>query len=168
MLREEMAQRPYLQLMHALEVGGVSYAVAGGLAVVLHGVPRMTFDLDIVVDDDDANMQRLVRVFEQEGFRPRLPVQLNELADRDARRRWVEERNLIAFTVTHPVRIMEEVDVVLAMPVTWSEVEASRVFREIEGIRVPVVGRRLLRRMKLATGREKDRSDAELLGHGDD
>jgi hypothetical protein len=163
-----MAQRPYLQLMRAFEVGDVSYAVAGGLAVVLHGVPRMTFDLDILVDDDDANLQRLVQVFEQEGFRPRIPVQLSELADREARRRWVEERNMIAFTVTHPARVMEEVDVILAMPVTWKEVEASRIFREIDGVRVPVVGRRLLRRMKLATGREKDRNDAELLGDGDD
>ena len=136
--------------------------------MVLHGVPRMTFDLDILVDDDDANMQRLVDVFEQEGFRPRLPVALRELADANARKRWIEERNLIAFTVTHPTRIMEEVDVVLVAPVSWLEVAASLVFREIEGTRVPVVGRSLLRRIKLATGREKDRSDAELLGEGDD
>lgn len=163
-----MADRPYLQLMRALEASGVRYAVAGGFAVVLHGVPRMTFDLDIVVDDDDANMQRLVMVLEQEGFRPRLPVALAELADATARKRWIEERNLIAFTVTHPVRAMEEVDVVLVAPVTWPEVDASRVLREIDGVRVPVVGRALLRRMKLATGREKDKSDAELLGDGDD
>lgn len=163
-----MADRPYLQLMRALEAGQVSYAVAGGFAVVLHGVPRMTFDLDIVVDDEDANMQRLARVLEQEGFRPRLPVALSELADAKARKRWIEERNLIAFTVTHPVRIMEELDVVLVAPVSWPEIAASRVFRAIDGVRVPVVGRRLLRRMKLATGREKDRNDAELLGDGDD
>ena len=163
-----MSNRPYLQLMRALETGGVAYAVAGGFAVVLHGVPRMTFDLDIVVDDDEANMQRLVRVLEHEGFRPRLPVALSELADANARKDWIETRNLIAFTVTHPTRTMEEVDIVLVAPVTWPEIDASRVFREIEGVRVPVVGRRLLRRMKLATGREKDRSDADLLGDGDE
>jgi hypothetical protein len=32
---------------------------------------------------------------------------------------------------------------------------------------VPVIGRALLRRMKLATGRERDALDAELLGTGD-
>lgn len=163
-----MTDRPYLQLMRSLEAGRVSYAVAGGFAVVLHGVPRMTFDLDVIVDDDDANMQRLVQVLEQEGFRPRLPVALHELADAGARKRWVEERNMIAFTVTHPVRIMEEVDIVLVVPVPWAEIEASRVIRTIEGVHVPVVGRRLLRHIKLATGREKDRADAELLGAGDD
>jgi hypothetical protein len=163
-----MADRPYLQLMRALEAGRVGYAIAGGFAVVMHGVPRMTFDLDILVDDDDANMHRLVEVFEQEGFQPRLPVALRELADSSARQRWIEERNLIAFTVTHPTRIMEEVDVVLVAPVTWPEIAASLLFREIEGVRVPVVGRSLLRRIKLATGREKDRADAELLGEGDD
>ena len=38
------------------------FAIAGGLAVVLHGVPRMTFDLDIVVDLEVENLLRLVDV----------------------------------------------------------------------------------------------------------
>jgi hypothetical protein len=97
-----------------------------------------------------------------------LPVALRELADSNMRKQWIEERNLIAFTVTHSTRIMEEVDVVLETPFSWPEIAASLVFREIEGTRVPVIGRSLLRRMKLATGREKDRTDAELLGKGDD
>ena len=163
-----MADRPYVQLFRALEAGHVSYAVAGGFAVVLHGVPRMTFDLDIVVDDDASNMARLVDVVEREGFRPRLPVALAELADAHIRRSWIEERNLIAFTLLHPIRPMEELDIVLVQPFPWAEIAASCVVREIEGVRVPVIGRELLRRMKLQTGREKDRVDAELLGALDD
>jgi hypothetical protein len=163
-----MAERPYLHLFRGLQAGQVAYAVAGGFAVVLHGVPRMTFDLDIVVDDGDANMQRLVSVLEQEGFRPRLPVALRELAVAQVRRGWTEQRNLIAFTLLHPVHVMEEVDVLLVSPFPWTEIAASCVVRELEGVRVPVIGRELLRRMKLQTGREKDRVDAELLGSIDD
>jgi hypothetical protein len=162
-----MADRPYVQLFRALEAGRVSYAVAGGFAVVLHGVPRMTFDLDIVVDDEESNMQRLVGVLEQQGFRPRLPVALRELTDADVRRVWIEQRNLIAFTLLHPVRIMEELDILLVSPFSWADTAASRVFREIEGVRVPVIGRELLRLMKLRSGRPKDLSDAELLGELD-
>jgi hypothetical protein len=165
---QTMAERPYIKLLRALDAGSVSFAVAGGFAVVLHGVPRMTFDLDIVVDDSDENMERLVSVLGQEGFQPRLPVPLRKLADSVARQQWISERNLIAFTVTHPARIMEELDVVLVSPFPWSEIAASRVFREIDGVHVPVVGRQLLRRMKLASGRDKDRIDAELLGDADE
>ncbi len=159
-----MADRPYIELMRALSTVGVEYAIAGGFAVVLHGVPRMTFDLDIVVDDADDNMLRLVEVFESQGFRPRLPVALAQLADRGVREGWVRERNLIAFTLMHPVRTMEEVDVLLVTPLPWSEIAGSLMWRTLDGVNVPVVGRSVLRRMKLATGREKDLQDAALLG----
>jgi hypothetical protein len=163
-----MVDRPYVQLLRALDAGHVELAIAGGFAVVLHGVPRMTFDLDIVVDDEDANMQRLVDVLNEQGFRPRLPVPLQDLADAKTRREWIEKRNLIAFNLTHPTRTMEELDVILVSPFSWEEVAQSRVWRTVDGVRVPVIGRSLLRRMKLASGRDKDFSDAELLGDGDD
>jgi hypothetical protein len=163
-----MVERPYLQLLHAFASAQVRYAVAGGFAVVLHGIPRTTFDLDIVVDDADDNMQCLVAVLDQEGFRPRLPVPLHELADAKARQIWIEERNLIAFTLMHPIRTMEELDILLTTPFRWREIEDSLVWRRINGLQVPIIGRALLRQMKLATGREKDRADAELLGECDD
>ena len=163
-----MSTRPYYRLLAALDEGQVEYAVVGGFAVVLHGVPRMTFDLDIVVNLTEQNMQRLVRVLRQEDFRPRLPVALDELTDAHVRERWVTERNLIAFTLFHPDRSMEELDILLVLPFPWPEVAQSLIWRQLDGVNVPIVGKPLLRRMKLATGREKDRIDAELLGESDD
>jgi hypothetical protein len=163
-----MADRPYLQLLRALDAASVRYAVAGGFAVVLHGVPRMTFDLDIVVDDSDDNMWHLVETLQQQGFRPRLPVPLSDLADANIRRAWVDERNLIAFSLNHPIRTMEEVDIVLVTSSPWSDIARSLVVRHVDNVPVPVVGREMLRQMKLATGREKDRIDAELLGEFDE
>ncbi len=159
-----MSERPYLSLLRALAAAGVGHAIAGGLAVVLHGVPRMTFDLDLVVDLNDENVKRLVRVLEQEGYRPRLPVALSDLSEATKRYEWVTERNLIAFSLNHPQRQMEEVDILLAPGIEWSEIAASLVWRPINGDSVAVIGKELLRRMKLATGREKDQADAELLG----
>ncbi len=160
--------RPYVLLLRALEEAGVAYAIAGGMAAVLHGVPRMTFDLDIVIDDSASNLRALVDTLRAQGFEPQLPVPLDDLLDAEQQRAWVEERNLIAFTLTHPVRVMEELDILLAPRCTWQEVAASLVHRHIDGIRVPVIGRALLRRMKLMTGREKDKSDASFLGGDDD
>jgi hypothetical protein len=162
-----VAERPYLALLTALGDAGVRYAIGGGFAVVLHGVPRMTFDLDLIVDLADENMARLVEVLDAQGYRPRLPVPLAELADAAVRRDWVENRNLIAFTLFHPTRSMEEVDVLLSPGVDWSEVGASLVQRSVDGRAVNIVGRALLKRMKLATGRDKDLADAEALGDSD-
>ncbi|MSS73704.1 MAG: hypothetical protein EXS64_19785 [Candidatus Latescibacteria bacterium] len=38
----------------------VRYVVIGGIAAVLHGVPRATFDLDILIEATPDNAQRLL------------------------------------------------------------------------------------------------------------
>jgi len=38
----------------------VKYVVIGGIAAVLHGVPRATFDLDILIEATPENTQRLL------------------------------------------------------------------------------------------------------------
>jgi hypothetical protein len=38
----------------------VKYVVIGGIAAVLYGVPRATFDLDILIDATSENAQRLL------------------------------------------------------------------------------------------------------------
>ncbi len=41
----------------------VRYVVIGGIAAVLHGVPRATFDLDILIAATQDNAQRLLDAF---------------------------------------------------------------------------------------------------------
>jgi hypothetical protein len=41
----------------------VRYIVIGGIAAVLHGVPRATFDLDILIDASPANAKKLLEAF---------------------------------------------------------------------------------------------------------
>ena len=38
----------------------VKYVVIGGIAAILHGVPRTTFDLDILIEATPENAQRLL------------------------------------------------------------------------------------------------------------
>ncbi len=154
----------YIDLLAALHASGVRYAIAGGFAVVLHGVPRMTFDLDLAIDLAADNVERLVATLRERRYRPRLPLDLDELLDASKREEWVAERNLIAFSLVHPERVMEEVDLLLVLPVSWDEIARTTVTMHLEGVPVVVVGRAALRAMKLATGRAKDRIDAELLG----
>lgn len=46
----------------------VKYVVIGGIASVLHGVPRATFDLDILVEATEENAQRLLDALAEAGF----------------------------------------------------------------------------------------------------
>src|SRR6476661_8119977 len=46
----------------------VKYLLVGGYAVGLHGYPRATNDMDVVVSDDPENAQRLVKALVNFGF----------------------------------------------------------------------------------------------------
>lgn len=46
----------------------VKYVVIGGIASVLHGVPRATFDLDILIESSPENAQRLLDAFLEAGL----------------------------------------------------------------------------------------------------
>lgn len=46
-------------LLRLLNSKNVRYLLIGGYAVVLHGHPRLTNDLDIVIGNDPGNIERL-------------------------------------------------------------------------------------------------------------
>ena len=46
----------------------VRYMVIGGVASVLYGVPRATFDLDILIEATPENAQRLLAALVEAGF----------------------------------------------------------------------------------------------------
>jgi hypothetical protein len=52
----------------SLEKHQVRYVVIGGIAAVLYGVPRATFDLDILIDPTVENAQRLLDAFLEAGL----------------------------------------------------------------------------------------------------
>ena len=56
------ADRPPLdaeELLRRITRRGVDFVVVGGIAAVLHGSARATFDLDIAFAADDANLHAL-------------------------------------------------------------------------------------------------------------
>lgn len=56
------------EVFASLENHQVKYVVIGGIAAVLHGVPRATFDLDILIEATPANTQKLLDAFLEAGL----------------------------------------------------------------------------------------------------
>jgi hypothetical protein len=153
----------YFDVFSALHAHGVRYLIVGGLAVNLHGVPRMTFDLDIVVDLAPANVGALLDALASLGYVPRLPVPARELTDPLKREAWIRDRNLKAFTFIDPQKATRVVDVLLDHPLDFAAAWASRADMPVEGLSLPTVSRADLITMKDAAGRPQDASDAALL-----
>lgn len=55
----------FREFLHALNNQKVEYLLVGGYAVILHGYPRTTGDMDIWVNRNAANYQRLKNAFAQ-------------------------------------------------------------------------------------------------------
>lgn len=52
----------------SLQEHDVRYMVIGGIAAILHGVPRSTFDLDILIDSTRENVQKLIEALIDAGL----------------------------------------------------------------------------------------------------
>ena len=55
-------------VFRSLQRHEVRYVVIGGIAAVIHGVPRATFDLDLLIEATPANLQRLLAAFLEAGL----------------------------------------------------------------------------------------------------
>ena len=55
-------------VFESFQKNNVKYVVIGGVASVLHGVPRTTFNLDILIEASSDNAQRLLKALTDAGF----------------------------------------------------------------------------------------------------
>jgi hypothetical protein len=145
------------QLLRALTDGGVDFVVIGGVAAVLHGSARATFDLDVCFASNPDNLEALGRTLI--GLRAQL--------------RGVTE----AVPFVPDAAALRRVDV-LTLTTTAGDLDVLRapsgaprydVLRghadrfDVGGFEVRVASVEDLIAMKTAAGRPKDRADVEEL-----
>lgn len=155
--------RPLLDVLRALHAADVRAIVVGGVAVVLHGHPRMTVDLDLVLDLEQGNVEMALSALGEQGLVPRLPVRAEEFADPDTRRRWQEERGLTVFSLHDPDDPRREVALFAAAPVPFEELWADSQVTVIEDVPIRVASIDHLIAMKREAGRPQDLADIVAL-----
>lgn len=153
----------YLDLFRALEKHRVRYLLVGGLAMNLHGVPRATMDVDLVLALDSANLKAFLDMVETLRLKPVAPVNINGLLDPAQRQKWAREKNMIAFALRPPDAQGPTVDVLIDPPVEIEAALARTIWREVEGVRIPLISVEDLIQLKEKSGRAQDRSDIEHL-----
>lgn len=58
----------FKDLLRLLNSKSVKYLLIGGYAVIAHGHPRLTNDLDVVVANDELNIERVLETLVEFGF----------------------------------------------------------------------------------------------------
>lgn len=151
------------ELLEELARSRVRYCVIGGVAVNLHGIPRVTYDLDLVVELDAQNLAVMEGILIDFGLQSRLPVRLADFADPTYRTRMRSERQLIAVTFTDPDDPLREVDILVAPPLDPVALVREAVVLDLGGRPVRVINVRDLIALKRASGRQHDLDDVAHL-----
>ena len=156
---------PYIEIIHALESAKVDFIVGGGIACVLHGVERITMDVDLAVHMNPDNLGRFIGVMAALGLRPRVPLAPAKLLDPVAVRTMIVEKGALVYSFGDPDRPIRQVDLFLKAELSYESLLPDSEWVELEGIRVRIVNRRRLLAIKLAIRppRAKDVIDIEFL-----
>jgi hypothetical protein len=145
-----------LGIIDALSLAGREYAVCGGIALAIHGHPRFTKDIDLLVRGEDLEAIRkavAARGFTVEGGR--IPFGLGRPDERVVYRvSKVAGRDVLTLDLLLVNRTLEEV---------WADRRVARW----QGRDLQVVSREGLVKMKRLAGRDQDMVDLRRLESGE-
>lgn len=153
----------YFDILKEFYNSGIKYLIVGGLSVNLHGIPRVTQDIDVIISLDHENIAGVNKIMKKLGYMPSLPVNPDNLSDKTIRESWIREKNLIAFTFYHPSEHFKIVDIVISHPLDFDSAYKNRTEKSIKDFRINLVSIDDLITMKKHSGRNQDLSDVEML-----
>jgi predicted nucleotidyltransferase len=126
----------------------VRYVVIGGVAAIVHGVPRTTFDVDLLIEASEENATSLLAALEDAGL---ATAALTSVAD----------------VLSHEITVFRDrvrVDVQTRTPgLDFADAWSRRVTREVAGVVYHLVCRDDLIASKTAAGRDRDLEDVRIL-----
>ena len=131
---------------------GVDYAFCGAVAVSLHGCPRSTKDIDVLILEADA--PRVESLVARIGFTMSggiIPFHFGKET----------ERRIIRVSKFEGEEFLT-LDLLLVTPI-FNDVWEGRVVRQVGDLRMGVVSREGLIKMKRLSGRSQDLADIERL-----
>jgi hypothetical protein len=126
----------------------VRYLVIGGIATILYGVPRATFDLDIIIETTPDNAKRLLDALLDAGLGTASLTNVKEL-------------------LTHEITVFKDwvrIDVLTSTPgINFPEAWKRREAMVYQGQLFYVASKKDLISSKKALGRDVDLEDVRLL-----
>jgi hypothetical protein len=153
------------EILFALTDAKVEFVVGGGVAAVLHGVERVTLDIDLALDMEQANVEKFLQVMDKLGLQPRAPVPARDLMSREAVRRMIAEKGALVFSFVDFDRPLRHVDIFLQDNLSFEELSrgARKIVIEDRAIRIMGIGKLLETKRAITPLRDKDLIDIKQL-----
>jgi Nucleotidyltransferase of unknown function (DUF6036) len=141
----------FRDFIQALNNNEVDYILIGGYAVIVHGYPRTTGDMDVWVHKTKRNYQKLVRAFLEFG----MPV--FDMTEKN----FLHNPNMDVFTFGVPPVSID----LMTQPkgLNFEDAFAKAILRELEGMQIRVIHINDRLEQKKTSNRPKDQDDIEHL-----
>jgi hypothetical protein len=140
----------FLRVFQALEKYQVNYVLIGGMAVIVHGMDRLTSDIDIFVRPDQANIERLRAALRSMYDDP--AIEKLTIAE-------LEQYPIIRYGAPDGFNI----DIVIRLGTAFHYEDLQSAEMDVHGTKVSVATPETLYRMKKNTVRPQDKQDALFL-----
>lgn len=140
----------HYEFFSGLRDAQVTFLVTGAVALVLHGVPRLTPDIDLAADPEPASLARLLARLAAWGYRE-TGATAGEPRETGVRR------------FRHGQSALDEIDVVAPAAAEFARLQAGCAVATLVDVGIPFVGAADVRRLKEGAGTSRGREDAEAL-----
>ncbi len=153
----------FKNIFRTLNEEGVRYLVVGGVAVNLYGVLRATADIDLVVQLSVENVLLLAKALKKLGYKPKIPVTIEDFANPENREKWIDEKEMKVFALYPSDRELGTMDIFVREPFDFDKAYANRTTINVAGVNIPVVSIDDLIYLKKEAARNQDLADIEAL-----
>ncbi len=153
-----------LNVLKAFTEGGVKYVICGGVACVLHGVERATYDIDLSVSLETKNLENIIRITKKFNLVPRIPEPAENLLSPEARNRWVKEKNALVYTFLSKNSPLQ-IDIFLSYPKSFDELLENADIITVDNIDIVVSSKEdlIFAKNMILEKRDKDITDIREL-----
>ena len=152
-----------INLLTALDQAKVAFVLVGGQAMQLHGSLRSTVDVDLVLQMDDANLDRFVEVAKQFSLKPIIPVSIDSLKNAVLIQQWYEEKGMLAFALREAAVGGMVIDVLVRCEVPYEQLNQRAKVGKLNSATIRFASVEDLLTMKRAANRDKDLTDIAFL-----
>ncbi len=142
--------KEFLKLLKALEEHQVKYVLVGGVAVIIHGMERLTRDIDIFIQNTPGNIRNLQKALQSIYY----DDSINEITFSE-----LEKYSVIRYGTPEDFYI--DIITRLGEAIAFEEIKYEII--EYQGIGVKIASPESLYLMKKNTYREKDKLDILFL-----
>jgi hypothetical protein len=141
----------FLDVLGAFVEGGVDFVVVGAHALAVHGFPRATGDIDILVRPSMDNARRVFEALQAFGA----PVEAHG----------VDEKDFASLGYVYQIGLPpRRIDILTDVSgLSFEEVWRTKFRMQVGDVEVFFIGRDAMIKNKKASGRMKDLADVEAL-----